>query len=236
MIRINLLPAKDTKRKQSKGPSGPGAGPLGTLFIVLLLLELGGMGYWYMQAQSAVETAAAAEAEAKKEVDQFKKIDGEIKALEALDLEMGKQRTVFRALENGKTGPLDMLLFLSYVLRSIDTQLPEDELKDLTDIWGEDRKKNSMDDKKWSPDRVWIRRLVDTDGAVVIEGAAKDHEDVMTFMRRLRSSVFFEGLDVVQQKVNDKSPLGQSYVEFKLKAELNYDPEGFPPIEEAVKK
>jgi hypothetical protein len=46
----------------------------------------------------------------------------------------------------------------------------------------------------------------------------------------LRTSIYFEGVDLVEQKVREKSALGLPHIEFKLNSVMNYYPNGYPPL------
>ena len=239
MIRINLLPAKDAKRRRAA--TGGGGGNVAAIFAVVLLMEMGGMGYWYTQASAAAESSGQGGQDLQGELDALKKTAVEITELTTLQKENAKQRVVFKGLEDGKLGPISALLFMAYALRRVDASLPEEEYRDISDVWSGERHSGGSPtgDNEWNPDRVWITKYTEDDGSLSIEGSAKDHEDVMTFLRRMRTSIYFDALDMVFQKAITKSPLGQSYVDFKLTCFLNYDPEGFPPLDvvaEAGKK
>ena len=87
---------------------------------------------------------------------------------------------------------------------------------------------------EWNPNTVWIGKMTEIDGLVTIQGSAKNHEDVMTFLKRMKSSIYFEGIDLVEQKVGKGSLLGLPFVDFKLQAWANHNPNGYAPMD--VKK
>ena len=67
--------------------------------------------------------------------------------------------------------------------------------------------------------------------SIEIENAAVNHEDVMQFLRRLKSSVYFEGLDLVKQQQALNEDFGFPYVTFEFQGLLNYDPSGYAALE-----
>lgn len=237
MIKINLLPQKDVKRRRRSASVGGGGGGSGNnivaLFMLVLVMEVAGLMYWYTQAEAANQAFSDGTGEMQNEISRLKQVQAEMKEMGELEVAIGKQRIVFDALEFGKVGPINMLLFISYALRRVDATLPDEEYRVLTDKWASDQRRTpsvGAVEREWNPETVWLRVVREQKGAMIIEGDAKDHEDVMAFLRRLKTGIYFEGVDLVSQKVNDKSPLGQSYVEFKLRCEINYDPRGYPAL------
>ena len=241
MIRINLLPAKDLKRRGRATKRTPGAGPgsggnLGLVFILILALEVGGLYYWYMQVDEATQSMGSEQKNLEKELAELKKAQTNVGTIDQDEQEMKKQRVVFEELEHGKVGPLNMLLFLSYALSKVDiSTMTQEEYAALTDLWappGDARKKSvaGSAEEAWEPQAVWLTSVKEVDGAMSIDGQARDHEDVMTFLRRLKTSIYFEGIDLVKQQYARDSLLKEPFVSFKLKCELNYDPRAYPPL------
>lgn len=235
MIKINLLPQKDMKRRR---PSGGGGGGIGggagsnvmALFGLVLILELGGLYYWYMQADAAGAQGADT-SELTEERGRLEKLKRDAAELDKLEVEVGKQRVVFKGLQNNKVGPVNLLLFVSYVLRQV-SRLQQEEYSVLTDVWAAEAAgaKKAANADEWNPKRVWINGISEKEGELTIHGGAKDHEDVMVFMQRLKTGIYFEGVDLVEQQIGKRNALGQTYVTFKLTSGVNFDPAGFPPL------
>ena len=244
MIRINLLPQKQQqKRKAAAGPSiSFGSKALLGAFFVAVGLELGGLYLWYSQAEAADSAAKKHARELGEEQSRLEAITKQKGEIDTLEVEVASQRAVFDDLKNGKTGPLDMLLFLSYCLQRIDATMPEEEYRVLTDLWTPESLKRvaGTADAEWDPRNVWLTRLSEQSGELTIEGKAKNHEDVMTFMKRLRTGIYFDAVDFVSQQRTVNADLDVPLVEFKLTALLNYDPRGYPPatppVEAAAEK
>jgi hypothetical protein len=233
MIRINLLPQKEQKRKKG-GPSGPsislGSKALLGAFFVAAVLELGGLYLWYAQASSADEAAKKHLLEIDAEKTRLTEITKQKGELDALEAAVAAQRNVFDVLRYGKTGPLNTLLFLSYALQRIDATMPEEEYRVLTDLWTPEslRRVAGTGDAEWNPDNIWLSNIEEVTGEVSIRGVARNHEDVMTFMKRLRTGVYFDAVDFVEQRRVVQATLEVPLVEFKLTAIVNYDTRGYP--------
>ena len=232
MIRINLLSQKDAKRKRSSSGPGISLGSQALLgaFFVAVALELGGLYLWYNQATEKDEIARkhVKEIEAEKvRLEDMTKQKGE---LDSLEKEVAAQRVVFQELQYAKSGPLNMLLFLSYSLQRIDATIPEEEYRVLTDLWTPEslRRAAGTGDAEWNPDNVWLQRVQEAAGEITIEGRARNHEDVMTFMKRLRTAIYFDSVDFVSQQRFVDGDFAVPVIEFKLTALLNYDPRGYP--------
>jgi type IV pilus assembly protein PilN len=72
------------------------------------------------------------------------------------------------------------------------------------------------------PNRVWLEKMEETNGAVTLSGVAIDHEDVSAFMKALQKSKYFTGivLGYSKQVKQDKSSV--SLYEFKITCAVNY--------------
>lgn len=232
MIRINLLPQKDQKKGKRPGTpmQAPGSNALLGVFFLCALLELGGLYYWYMLVTESEEGARKHQKELADEKTRLEEIAKQGSELDTLRKDVAAQRVVFAELENGRTGPLNALLFLSYALQRVDTTTAEEEYRVLTDLWTPERlKRTGSADSEWDPRSVWVQSIAEVDGEVTINGRARNHEDVMTFMKRLRTAIYFDGVDFVSQTKVLSSQLGVELIEFKLSAFLNYDERGYPP-------
>ena len=238
MIRINLLAEKDTKRRRRSG--GGGAGPnIMALFGMVLVLELAGLGFWYMEVETATEASGAGQAALQSKVTELEAIKVLSGKVENLVNTVEKQQQVFDELKNGKVGPLNALMYLSFALRKVDDKLSPDAYRILSSKWKPSTPSSASDEdsnwkadgnQDWNPQTIWLKSLKEKRQFVEIEGSAKRHEDVMTFLQRLRTSVYFEGIDLVFQKVRERSRLGLPYIDFKLQCFFNFYPEGYPPL------
>ena len=125
-------------------------------------------------------------------------------------------------------------------LQKVDATLPEDEYAVLSQHWTPADMKAvaaAGADSEWDPNRVWLTSFSESRGIVTIRGEAKEHEDVMTFLRRLRTATYFESIDLVKQQQEYGSELTARapefetpFVSFELQGLLNYDPSGYPAL------
>ncbi len=232
MIRVNLLPSKGTKRRKRISVSmSAGSNTLMVGFMALLVLLLGGLYTYAGTLEETAQQAGMGIPKLNEEKDRIEKLVSAIKKVKKARIEYEKQRRVFDSMADAKVGPINTLLYFSYVLRRVDASLPDDEYEALNKGWSsENDGQMSAGEQVWNPDSIWIVKFEDKDGEVVVEGEAKNHEDVMTFLRRLKTGVYFEGLDLVYQKVEEDTSLGLPYVKFKLSGLLNYNPSGYQPL------
>ncbi len=235
MIKINLLPQKEMKRRKRASVPGDGGGNIAALFGLVIIMELGGLMYWYSQAEEATAAGAGDMTELQAEKGALNKRLKTINEITDLEEEVGKQRVVFETLEHQKVGPVNSLLFLSFALRRVDAGMQEDEYRVLADLWSPTSANADEDaglpgEDTWNPDSVWLTGFKQKDNMIEIYGEAKEHEDVMTFLRRMKSSIYFEGIDLISQRVEAKSPLGQTFVSFGFKAFMNFNPREYPPL------
>ena len=215
MIRINLLPAKDGRRRRSTG----GPQKTGAIILLLVILELLGMYSWY---QDVSDQAVEQQSIAKRAEDKVKKLEKKKTKLEEREqskLELARQNVIFEKMKNEKTGPPEMLKFLSYVLtKKEDNLYNREELK---------AQEASGWASGWNPETLWLTQVVVNDTGVVLRGHGRSHEDVAEFYRRLESGIYFIMIDPVFQKVfNDADFSDLELVEFEATAMLNYNTDG----------
>ena len=216
MIRINLLPAKDGRRRRS---SGGGGQKTGAIIFLLVILEVLAMYSWY---QDLSDQATEQQSIAKRAEDKVKSLEKKKQKLEDREqskVELARQNVIFEKMKSEKTGPPEMLKFLSYVLtKKEDNLYNREELKSQeASGWA----------SGWNPENLWMTHVVVGPGDVVLRGHARSHEDVAEFYRRLESGIYFVMIDPVFQKVfNDPDFAELELVEFEATAMLNYNTDG----------
>jgi plasmid stability protein len=193
MIRINLLPKK---RKAPRG-AGPGrAAPkrgTGGLWLGLMLLGWAGLAAaaWWVQGlaeeeNQALRTLAAAK---NKEAEQIsKEIDEE--GLEASKRQLEEALAAREALEKKSRTPMYVMYELAMIVTpgqegggpTIDEEKRRQLLKQDA--------ANKMNER-WDPTGLWLRKVEEKNGTLLIEGSARDATDLSEFTRRLRLSERF---------------------------------------------
>jgi hypothetical protein len=216
MIRINLLPAKDGRRRRS---SGGGSQKTGAIILLLVILELLGMFSWYQDLSDQATEQQSIAKRAKDKVASLEKKKLKLEEREASKIELARQNVIFEKMKSEKTGPPEMLKFLSYVLtKKEDNLYNREELK---------AQEASGWASGWNPETLWMTHVVVGPGDVILRGHARSHEDVAEFYRRLESGIYFVMIDPVYQKVfNDADFTELELVEFEATAMLNYNTDG----------
>lgn len=189
------------------------------LLGLVVLVECFAFFLWYQSIQSDVAIEQKKAADAKVRVEKLEKQKTKLEEREVAKLELARQNVIFEKLRHEKSGPAEMLKFLSYVLTQKEDNLyNRDELK---------AQEAAGWSSGWDPDRLWVTKLTEDNGELNIKGTAKSHEDVAEFYRRLESGIYFPLIDpVVQQIANDTEFKEIEVVNFEAFALLNYNPNG----------
>jgi Tfp pilus assembly protein PilN len=203
MIRINLVPSKrkrSTKgatvvspRVQAPVATSKAGAQLWLLGMVAGWAALAAVGWWLL----SIENDAAAElrkqaAEKNKEVDTVKKEidDAGLQEREGL---VEQTRVAIKKVEAKRRSPVFVFYELAMILTDgkdgggpdIDQEKYRQQLKS---------DPQSAINDRWDPSGLWLESLEETDGVLVLTGAARDASDLTEFTRRLRASARFGSL------------------------------------------
>jgi Tfp pilus assembly protein PilN len=213
MIRINLLPVRETKKKKFRKEFLI----LGTF---LLALELVVLYSWGASLDDQFIQVAARNKTLQQQVDGLKEAKAQIEERQKNKALLEAQNFIFDQLRYDKIGPSNLLLYFAYVLtRPEATEQNREELKKQEMVgWNID----------WDADSVWVTGMADKDGTMEIEGEARAHEDVAELLKRLETGVFFFKPELVSQEAKFNPILEVHYIEFKIVADLNYNLDGYP--------
>lgn len=213
MIRINLLPSREARGKRQSGKR------MLALLGLVVLIECFAFFLWWQSIESNVAIEQKKASDAKARVEKLEKQKAKLEERETAKLELARQNVIFDKLKHEKSGPAEMLKFISYVLTAKEDNLyNRDELK---------AQEAAGWSSGWDPDRLWVTELTESNGELTIKGQAKSHEDVAEFYRRLESGIYFPIIDPeVQQIINDSEFKEIELVSFEAYALLNYNPEG----------
>jgi type IV pilus assembly protein PilN len=220
MIRINLLPVKQDRRREA------GRNQL-AIGLAVVLLEVGICFLISMNITSDIDSQRnknnIVEAEVnriKKEISDHQQILNEIREYE-------KRQAAIDGLQTARTGPVFVMLEMSNIVSkngkpSIDNDKYQEMLRN---------DPAAGYDENWDYRRLWISEFKEKDREIVIKGQAMTHEDVAEFLRRINLSDFFVSNELIstdlaaprigkdQKKTNqDTEPV----VHFELKGEVRY--------------
>ena len=205
MIRINLLPVRE-RRKRREGRQ--------VLMLCTILLAAQFVGIYYLSAEiNAERDHIAAQLRAlDKEIEKRRGVQQRIGELETQKTNLVAQVDLFKQLEEEKEGPAKLLLFLAYAITPRkETPYNREELQTLERLgW----------DMSWDPDRLWLESLSSRRTQLEISGVAMSHEDVAEFSKRLRTSIFFPGVEPQQQVQEYDMELDLASISFRLRSDV----------------
>ena len=211
MIRINLLPVRE-RRKRREGRQ------VLVLFSLLLVAQFVGLYYLSTEIANEREHVAGQHQAVDKEIEKRRGVQQRIAELEKTKADLDAQVELFEQLKEEKEGPSKLLLLLAYaVTPRKESPYNREELQTLERLgW----------DTNWNPDRLWLSTLGSRRGYLELAGKAMSHEDVAEFSKRLRTSIYFPGIEPQQQVQNFDRELDLASVEFRLRSDLyGYEPE-----------
>jgi Tfp pilus assembly protein PilN len=213
MIRINLLETAEKKRRRKRQlPTGT---PVVALYVLLLLLEGVLLYYWSAVKEDALVQQRKMTQELQKQVESFKKLKEERDELATKMAEEEQQARIFENLAASTVGPANMLMYLAYMLSTPPLANHAERVVQEQIGW----------DTQWDPDRAWVTSFSEgREKDVVIEGLAISHHDTDEFLKRVKSTVYFQNVQFVTAKVGGgKKGTSQELIEFKVRASINYD-------------
>ncbi|PID38949.1 MAG: hypothetical protein CSA65_04595 [Proteobacteria bacterium] len=211
MIRINLLPVRQSRRVQA------GTRQI-AMFLVLTLVAVGVMFFLYETKSSEVEDRQRAVNTLRRDISRLKKQVGDFNRLKMQRNRLLQQRKVIEQLHAARTGPVHMLRELSDILSegkgpTINQQHYEKILR---------RDPTAGFNPRWNPRRLWIETLDEKDGALSLAGKAKDHDDVAELLKRLTLSEYFTNVQLSRNDQMLDRKAGFKVVRFKLTCNTTY--------------
>ena len=206
MIRINLLPVRESERQKS-----------GRQFLLLCAILIVGEIFGLFLVQSAQEDELKAlqqqNSQISRKIKRLKKKTKAVTGLKAEQKELQQQKVVLDSLIEGQSGPVKMLDELSRMLTPITD--PRTKLQVQSRGWNPD----------WDPKRLWIDGFVENSRGVKIVGHARNNEDLAEFLERLNSSRHFVNVQLnVSTAVEIASLNKAKLVKFNITALVIYGP------------
>jgi len=219
MIRINLLPIKQDRRRES----GRNQILIGVLLVVA---ELAVFGVLYYLARSDIDLQKNANEQIQ---GQIKRIESQIKDHKEISRDIEEYERRQEAIDNlqaARTGPVFVMLELSEILsREGRPHMDHDRYQELV-------RKNPVAgfDENWDYRRLWVNTFSEKNLRVKIGGQGLSHEDVAEFLRRLHLSDFFVTTELVSTTLGppkiDKAGFAakntRPVVHFALEAQVRY--------------
>jgi type IV pilus assembly protein PilN len=217
MIRINLLPIKQDRRRESARNQLILAG-------VILIIEITVFVAMNLSVSADIEQQRNLNRSVEAEVKRIKRQIKDHKDIQNEIDEYEKRQDAIEGLQDARTGPVYVMLELSTILSkggrpNIDNVQYQEMIRlDPTAGYDED----------WDYRRLWISSFSEKNKEVDIEGQALTHEDVAEFLRRINLSRFFTTSELVSTDlgtlslkmpgVDGKDPV----VRFKMKGAVRY--------------
>ncbi len=210
MIRINLIRQKRGLRAEAGQRHLMAMG-------AALLLGLGGVVGVHLHETGKLDALTEENTRIQADIDRLKAELGDYDKVKGQREELLKQRKSIQSLEAGRTGPVFLLRELSEILTpgkgpTFDRVAYEEALR---------RDPNVGFNAAWDTRRAWLVSYEEQQKKVRMRGAAKSHDDAAEFMKRLNSSVFFNGVRL-ENTVQSSESGPVRHITFNLNAEVTY--------------
>jgi len=205
MIRVNLLPIKQARRRTAGETQLAVFAAVLLSYIALLVLiwvtttgDLSKLKEDVARNEQAVSVAR----------DEVKDAEQLQKDRDALT----QQLTILADLERQRSGPVRVLDELQAMVSPPRNE--EDRFAQLRKNWN----------VEWDTRRLWIESTKETNGDFVLKGGAVNADDVAEFLQRLSTGQYFYDveLDVVTAVVSKGRNEGDRTVTFELRGKVSY--------------
>lgn len=180
MIRINLLPIKQDRRREA------GRNQI-IIGVLVLAVEMVFFVLVYMRTSAQVDEQRNKNQMVQNQVDVLEKQVQDHQAILNEIAEFEKRQESIEELQRARTGPVYLLLELSNILsKGGRPNIDHDTYQEKVQL-----DPTSGYDENWDFRRVWLEAFQEKDRIVQIRGQALTHEDVAEFLRRVNLSSFF---------------------------------------------
>ncbi|MFU8803100.1 MAG: PilN domain-containing protein [Bradymonadaceae bacterium] len=205
MIRVNLLPIKQARRRSA------GRSQL-IIFAVLIFLQLATMSVLYMTRADDLGRLEATARQYRSEVDAAKKEVADVQNIESDARRLSEQLAVLTNLEKSRIGPVKMLDELQAMLSRPRNE--EDRFAQLQKDWN----------VEWDTRRLWIQDFSEKERKFDLKGFAGNADDVAEFLQRLTTAEHFGNvqLDVVETTGARGAREGSRMVSFRITGDVSY--------------
>ncbi|MCX4240278.1 PilN domain-containing protein [Paraliomyxa miuraensis] len=223
MIRINLLP---TKKKAARalaaakgGSARAGVGQWWVMGWLIGWLLLGGAGWWLLLMEE--EATAEVRQQAAQKTAEAEKISQDIdeEGLEASKQELAMQEAIKDKLESKRRTPVYVMYELAMILTDAreggGPDIDKEKLRQLTKTDAQ-----AEPNPLWDPTGLWLTKVEEKGGLLVIEGGARDATDLSEFTRRLRASARFGRVSHPNFERVDAKGKDEPHLTWKLDVEV----------------
>jgi type IV pilus assembly protein PilN len=186
MIKINLLPVKQDRRREA------GRNQL-LVALLAIVVEIIVATLLYLGANSSLTEQKNANSSIKTQVDRIEKQVKDHQKILADIQEYERRQEAIDNLEAARTGPSFLMLELSNILSkngrpNVDHNKYQQMIQTNPTL---------AFDESWDFRRLWLDSFNEKDKIVKIAGQGLTHEDVAEFLRRLQLSSFFVTSELV---------------------------------------
>lgn len=211
MIRVNLLPQK---RRKASGGSELWLG----VTLALVVLEIVGCLVLYGMKQEELDGQKKKNKELSAQINQIKDVAKNHQQIKSKLSRLREREDAIAKLQSARTGPTAMLLEVARLLTP--GRGPSVDPNELSRM----RRENPLQDfnPNWDSRRLWLVKFVETDRKVLLEGMARDGEDVSELARRMNLSSYFFDVQLLPAQRQAEATSGLQMVSFKLEAKVRY--------------
>lgn len=202
MIRINLLPVQQDKKRQF------GKQQL-VLGLLLIVIEVAALYTVYTGRAEQVDGVRQQANSLQAEVTQLEEQNQQIARLNESKAQLESMGRVLGELEANRAGPVQVLDELKMMLNA-----PANDLQRVNQQY------NGWD-TNWDPTNLWLEVFEDNGGAVTIRGRAMANDDIAEFNIRLASSIYFTNVRLNRTQAQNDPQLGRVFT-FDMTARVNY--------------
>lgn len=213
MIRINLLPTKQTARAQASQPSQ--AWLLGVLGVLALFTV--GLFFFHQTKVDELDTLNTANDSVQARINANRALTADHEAIKKELAVLRARREAIAKLQAGRSGPTAVLLELAKLMTPGKGPSIDPAKLDLM------RKENPLAvyNPSWDSRRLWLTSYVENQRVVRIEGLARDGSDVSELAQRLKLSPYFYDVKLLPGK-KEASPSKGPVVSFALQLKVRY--------------
>ena len=219
MIKINLLPIKQDRRRE--------AGRNQLLFgVALLILEVVACAFLYFDTNADATEQRNANEGIQAQVKRIEKQLTDHKRILAEIAEFEKRQEAIDNLQAARTGPIYVMLELSNILsKGGRPHIDHDEYQEMIQA-----NPTAGYDENWDFRRVWLSSFKEKERRVQLSGQGLTHEDVAEFLRRVNLSKFFVETELVSTNLQKPRINLEGFdpkesdpvVQFVMKSEIRY--------------